>query len=707
MIKIDYLLKRDEGDKFTEFRPDKSSSSLPVLAYVQKPNATGKSTLLNLIALGFFGLNLSNEELNPDLRERVEALVNSNHQNVKFNIEVENEMLGVKFILEKKDLDKKLCVVRKIENGKEIPISEETFRREYKLIYDIPNDPLGRLPLLLYTLRDQQKEIGADIANLRGTIWAIISDIKESKDPELIKKMKQRIKENQNNYEIQNKNVIEMVNKCLKIKEYFYARFLAYYQNEVNDTSERIEGIRRRINREKRNQSQEYKAHLVLSRNLEDNIQKIEALVETIKPVLQKLIDKGQKQRLKLWKSEEIRNVINHPDIYPYLRSESEYFAKELKGKILEERSKISQDLEKKNLLKTLVAILIDYKDNDITIPGANLPIGDFIETLSENLEQLEEITSRVDNVDQCAQELERLIKLIDNAIETAQKIKEHKDFSEDEFENFSLMQEIVDLNTRQKTYKDKLKELRNGAINNGVNPDELEGKYINLAKDPDVKFYETYNENQINEKISDLEKKFTDLQDNCEKLKRRVDDEREDLARFEAKKPHKYQNKFAEIQKLLVHIQNLEKLFHSYDDWLSKIIASPSKMKKLSKEEIAYIERIGIYLAKKIGKIKYIDKFYNVKNIDVISKKLSTEEGTIIHFSDLSTGQGQAAYLETLLSMNENKKVIALFDEVAMMDENTLKPIKDKLRRLYNEKKLLMAIIVQKSNEVKVENLL
>ena len=707
MIKIDYLINRDEGDKFTEFHPDKIPSDLPLLAYVQGPNASGKSTLLNLIALAFFGLNLSNEELNPDLKERVEALVNSNHQNVKFKIEVENEKLGVKFTSEKKDLDKKLFVVNKLENGKEAPISEETFRRDYKLIYDIPNDPLGRLPLLLYTLRDQQKEIGADIANMRGKILIVINDIKEGKDPEQIKKMKQRIKENQDNYEIHKKNEIEQGKKYRKIKEYYYARFLTYYQNEENETAWRIGETKKRIIREKRNQNQNYKVYMVLNQHLGESIQEMEELVETIKLVLPKLIDKDQKQRYKIWKTAEIRNEIYHPDIYPYLRTESEYFANDLRGKILDERSKVSSDLEKKNLLKTLVAILLEYKDNEITIPGVNLPITDFIDTLKDNLEQLEEVTSQIENVEQCAQELERLVQLLEDGIETAEKIKTSKDFGEEELEDFSLMQDLEDLNKRLKVYKEKNKELRKGAIKDDFNPDDFEKIYNDLSKDPDVNFYETFNEKQILEKIDDLNQKLINLQETCEKLGRRLEDEQLELDRIESKEPHKYQDKFTELQKLLNHVQNLEKLFHSYDSWLSKIIASPDKMKKLSEEEIAYTKHIGKYLAKKIGRIKYIDKTYSVESIDVISKKLITEEGTIIHYSDLSTGQGQAAYLETLLSMSENKKIIALFDEVAMMDENTLKPIKEKLRSLYNEKKLLMAIIVQKSNDVKVEDIL
>jgi hypothetical protein len=490
------------------------------------------------------------------------------------------------------------------------------------------------------------------------------------------------------------------------MQEYYYARFLTFYLNEEGDTAGQIYDIKKRMNREKRNQSQNYRAYMVLNRHLGESIQEMEELVETIKLVLPKLIDKDQKQIYKLWKMADIRDEINHPDIYDSIRKESDYFAKHLKDKVLDERSKISQDLEKKNLLKTLVAILLDYKDNEIIIPGANLPIADFISTLEEDLNRLEEITSQLDNVEQCAQSLVQLVKLLDDGIETSEQLKQRKDFGEEELEDFSLLQDLEDLNNRLKTYKEKIRELQKGAIKDGFNPDELEKIYNDLIRDPDINFYETFNEKQIKEKVVDLEKKFTDLQTTSKKLERRLEDEREELTIFESKEPHKYQDKFAEIQKLLNHIQNLEKSFHSYDSWLSKIIANPEKLSKLSKEEIAYTEHIGQYLAKKIGKIKYISETYNVKSIDVISKRLITEEGTIIHYSDLSTGQGQAAYLETLLNMSENKKIIALFDEVAMMDERTLKPIRDRLRSLYTEKKLLMAIIVQKSNDVKVEEI-
>ncbi len=258
---------------------------------------------------------------------------------------------------------------------------------------------------------------------------------------------------------------IEQEKKYRRMQEYYYGEFLTHYLNQERDTEIRIEEIKKHINREKRKQSKNYKTYMELTQYLGKIIRRSEELVEEeIKPVLPKLIDKDQKQRYNLWKNANIRDEIFHPDIYNSLKKESDYFAKYLRDKVLDERSKISQDLEKKNLFKTLVAILLDYKDNEITIPGVNLPIAEFIDTLVNNLERLEAITAQLDNVEQCAQSLESLVKQLDDGIETANQIKHSKDFGEEELEEMSHLQELEDLNNRLKGYREKIKELRKGS---------------------------------------------------------------------------------------------------------------------------------------------------------------------------------------------------------------------------------------------------
>jgi hypothetical protein len=94
------------------------------------------------------------------------------------------------------------------------------------------------------------------------------------------------------------------------------------------------------------------------------------------------------------------------------------------------------------------------------------------------------------------------------------------------------------------------------------------------------------------------------------------------------------------------------------------------------------------------------VDEVLEIESIDVSAKSIRAKGGTVLKFSDLGTGQGQGAYLEGLLSINDDRKVIALLDEVAMMDTTTLGRVAAKLRDLHSSGKLLAGIIVQKADD-------
>lgn len=707
MIKIDYLIERDEGDKISKFEPTDFKSDLPILSYIQGPNSSGKSTLLNLIALAFFGHKLSEEELNPDLKKRVLALIDSDHQKVKFKIEVENEILGVKFVSEKKESSQNDILVRKIENGFNSPIAEDKFKREYKLIYDIPNNPLGRLPLLLYSLRDQQKDISADVVRLRQKIRVIIDEIKESKDPVQIDKLRNQLTEVEANLSNQIDNKVNQESKLQKMQEYYYSRFLLFYIDEQKEIQKKLDDLQKEIKSIKREQNNKQKAYLDLVSKIKIKISDLEQLKLTISSVLQSVIGADNKNRYKLWKTEEISNAVYHPDIYDSLQKESEYFAKFLSAMIIEERSVKSLDLDKKDLFKSLKAVLLEYENNNIKIPGTNMLIVEFISTLDELLSEIEESTSKINNIEKCSNSLERFINLLKDAIKTAELINQNKDFDNDELQDLIRIQDQEELNIRNNAQEKIIKSIRNQAIRDGFNPDELLQRYSTIVDDERLNFYNTYDEKQIQDKIANLKNKLAVYQRDITKFEKRKEDLQEELTRLESKQPHRYHDKFSEIQQILMHVQNLEKNFHFYDSWLSNLILRPLHPNNPTNEEFYYRDHIGEYLAKKIGKLIHINTTYTIKKIDVISEQLFTSEGTIINYTDLGTGQGQSAYLEGLLAMNENKKVIALFDEVAMMDENSLKPVMEKIKALYYSKKLLMAIIVQKSNQVKVEDML
>lgn len=705
MIKIDYLIRRDEGDRIAEFKPKLIPTELPNVVYIEGPNSSGKSTLLNLIALAFFGQKLSSDELNQDLRERLNNLINSPHQDIKFKIQVDNELMGIELISEKEDLDAPDFTVRIRKGKKEKPISADAFRKEYKLIYDIPNNPLERLPLLLMGIKNDQKDLELDIGQLRDYLRSVIEEIKNSKDPDLIEKLRNKNEIDESHLTTNNTALEELNKKKNQFKQYFLARFYGEYKTEKEQISERIEEITKRAKKEKRDLTQAIRKNQALYKQLEENLQNLENNFREIKGLLPNIIDKDQKQSYEYWAKGNIRNEVFYPDIYSMLREVSKFFSEYLKDKHLSEQQSFSQDLDKINMLKSLIAILNDYRNKKFTIPNVNLPISDFIDSLNEDLSNHQELIIKLQNIDHCAKLLDKLILTINDTIKISKELNnKEKILNIEDIEEFSSHQELTDLLIQLTDISDKENKYKTSIIKANWEPEKFLDEYATLKTNPELEVYNTFIESQLKDKLNEMENKIKDKEKVIAQFIKRIESTNNEILRLEEKEPHKYQDYYSTIQEILAHVLNLEKEFHSFDIYIKKIIAGNVKFNEFTDEEKSYSEFIGTYLAKKVISIRHISEVYDVKNINVIQKKITTEQGKEIQFTDLGTGQGQAAYLDTLLSMSENKKIIALFDEVAMMDESSLKPIKKKLRKLYEKGNLLMAIIVQKGEKVKVE---
>jgi DNA repair protein SbcC/Rad50 len=187
MLEFDYLIERNDGKSINKYTPI-INSKLENLISISAPNDFGKSTLLNLIALSFFGLE--NKRINPSLIERMESLVSSDRQKVKFEINITKDNLKLHILSKKGDLNNsEISRFEKIDNGDFKRITQEYFDRNYLLIYDIPDNPLGRINELNKDLYQKQHKIGDRIKSLSIYIRDIITEISNSKDPKKIKEL--------------------------------------------------------------------------------------------------------------------------------------------------------------------------------------------------------------------------------------------------------------------------------------------------------------------------------------------------------------------------------------------------------------------------------------------------------------------------------------------------------------------------------------
>ena len=136
MIKYDYQIIRQEGNVENTYTPTEFPKEIPLLSIIEGPNSSGKSTLLNIIALAFGGNK--NDELSTSLREQVDYLLNSGHQTLKFNLEINNPIMDIKIVIEKRKHGSPAIVIKEILGSTESIISADTLSKDYKLIYDLP-----------------------------------------------------------------------------------------------------------------------------------------------------------------------------------------------------------------------------------------------------------------------------------------------------------------------------------------------------------------------------------------------------------------------------------------------------------------------------------------------------------------------------------------------------------------------------------------
>lgn len=134
MINIDYKLERNEGDETVIYQPDKLPKELSNIVYIKAPNSSGKSTLLNLLALGFYAKKLSDSELENSLKRKIDNLLDVDHQKVTFDITVENPIIGWKLKSSKPNPESADISVRLYKDGQMKQLGSESFFKKFKFI---------------------------------------------------------------------------------------------------------------------------------------------------------------------------------------------------------------------------------------------------------------------------------------------------------------------------------------------------------------------------------------------------------------------------------------------------------------------------------------------------------------------------------------------------------------------------------------------
>ena len=699
MFEYDYEIVRNEEDKIVTYIPNIMPKKIPNIVYIEGPNSSGKSTLLNIVALGLFGLK--KENMAPALKHKLNSLLDDSYQKLTFNIKIQNKDGSLKVISTKKD-PLKPFIVEEIKDGqKPVKLPYDRFAREYNLIYDIPENPIDRLNQLTFSIKEMQSDKHSRLRLLRTYISQVITDVKSARDPRRIENLQKEIvarKKDYNNYETQIKNNSELLDV---LEKFTYCKYYLKYFKEFQELDEKLI----KLGKEKTTIKKKY---------TKDN-KKLEKFTRLAQEVKYRLIDMNNDFIIKLEKifSKEYENyikylrLINFDDIFQKAIF-PDYYIKillNLQNNINKEISKNrnKEAFEEATAWEKLITILEEYKASNFIVPGIDAKVIDFIKMLKEANEKNKKLLEHI-------RDLETLDELINSIISKIRNLESHvfKDLREiketngiDVLDDQLSRDEEIDILTKkieEATFS--CDEYFRECAKKNIPDEKIEILYKEMTLSELINPFLNYDENSLLEKINSLQKTIREDKKDQASEKRHIEFRKDEVERLEKKDPHKYQDKTDELTKLLQTCQLLEQKFVSFNKFIVDII-NKNYTKDNFEDKAKYLAQVSTYLGRRIGYIRYGDQEYTVTSIDMVKKTIITEEGKKIRFADMGTGQSQSAYLLGKLNTSDNRKIIALFDEVAMMDKKSIQPIFDKLKELYNNGKLLLGIVVQMGQEM------
>ena len=712
MITYDYRLERDIGqDKTRVFQPGIIPKEFDNIVIIEGPNSAAKSTLLNIVALGLYGNK--GKRVNPVLQEKINALLDLDHQQLSFHFKIDcNESLSLE--AEKKDPKTQEIVVKESIDGKTKRIlCYENFEKDYNLIYDIPNNPTERLKELLRELREEQTEIGERVRNFSFYLDKTITAINNSRNRSRLKEVKKQF-EDALLKKAEFDKIIPEKHAFLSLLE---KRAFAYYYCKLSK-----DGIELTKKRDQLENS--LKTNGVDIRKKVDQINKEKSQIQTLTknliekynfltPLLKDLVSENDAPRFKIWTG-----------INPYclesidldnFRQESTYYIEEFGNEI----QKLEKDpaFRDANMLEQIIRSLRDFESSGLKIPKLDMTIQQFIEMLKEENRKSSLIIQRhealLENI-----KLLKEIRTINDQLQTAQaKYKDEvgerssgappDEYYQKNIQLKQLSEELESLANRCNGYYQKclskgipekcLEYISYREITRGLPTSDIIEKYLQLG------------EKQVMDNILDLQ---TDIENNRIELSGLsivIPRYQKEVQLLEQMKPHKFEDKLDQLIQLKGKTDVLtSRILSEFTTNVTTLMNDKKQAEKnISRDQNCrkYYFEVSKYLGHRLGSFRHIDKTYRAIMVDLISGKIISEDKETIYLSDMGTGQTQSAYISSLLNVDasDSRKIIAMFDEIAMMDDNSLEPILTKMKQLYQQNRLILGILVQRNNKFKL----
>ena len=673
MLKIDYVVKTDEKvEVVTHHQPDSLTELDKNILLIEGPGSSGKSTLLNMIAIGCFGSD--DESLSESTRSNLAELSND-YRDVKFDIQISDPTSNA-FLRLQKDKGKALKVSESMDGR---PITAREFRNKYKLIYDVPEDPTKRLKNTTKMIKDDNKEIRNKIRDLLVKIADYsdkLGDVPTEQEIVVIREdlntTIESLKNTQNEYdELKSRDkkckLILTLDKFVKCRRDMEKLKTSIKEEEKKpaSTSERLDSIKNKW----------VKKYQTL--DLEENARQV-------------LVDSRNEDLIGI--AEQLNEMWS--DLNPYNLDSSLSFLSEYDSLLQTLRKTIPKDdstVSNARLANDLIVLLNEFD------PNASL--GE-LGTVSHIKEYLEKYKNELNTVDYSSvrtriSELQRTIRTAKTMLEDAGKTEEADESYRDDNKLRQWNCDLRDANEELLGIKEELQDLGLYDL------DHPQSAMQSLVM-------ELFHKHTVDEEVfKDAYKEWSDEFEKLDSERHGQEEFKEEaetkIMRYNEAKSLPFYGKNNEIQKIGDACSSLRSSLNEIDKRLDRI---ERQDKTEYNQHPELYEPIWTYVGKKLSTVRHRGETYQVESVNLlegVKGVIMTVCGREIHIDSMGTGEGQQSYLKGLLSTDDSRKIIALFDEVGNMSGKILRGVIEDLEEKQKEGKLMLGILVQPRDDEKV----
>jgi len=707
MIKINYTLERDLGSRTEIYNADLfKNKSFHELSEISADNDKGKSTFLQIIAMSF---GASNDNVSDELLGKINRL-NQSYQKLTYSINIDNPNFDYICKIEKPEKDKKEIVFSKIyrKGNKTDELSKKSVRNNFKLIYDIPNDPLSRLRNLVDDLGDFQKEIIPRLQLFVGELNRNVEAIKNQPTKSKVENIKNDIANIEEEIENRYSNIKDDEKLLKALKTLDLIRSYKSKNRDYNDTDKKLTEVRKK-DREQGPKPKEINTEerTTIFLNLDRKIDAIEKDSNKIINLLKENFSDEMnfdtvKKKYENVDSDDLKNKgIETSTISIFLNTATNFLDN------LNNRIKNEQDRKNLAFYKDIIEVFERFRNNNPRIPGVKFSANEMITKIKKEIDQLGGLSDYQEEAKDIA------VNLIENVrnerdeyfnyyIRNKDKLKPKKQTNR--YIDYSgKIDVLIKERDQHKANRDiKLNQLvRFGISENEINAkiQKIEKKYIDLSG--------LTNQNIISNKIDDLK---YDIENDKRTLKRREAAMREFKIDLGVKENQlKKKNPFSKHLKLLQSYSNpATNLSHRLNN-MEKLIQKMKTNDRLPNDNFTkkYIDMVNEFLAEKMKFVMHEGKKHSLKTVNYQEDYFITTDDIKLRFDDFGTGHSQVNYLKGLLERNYSNPMVVLLDETGNMSNNTIKVLHSVLKDLYKNGKILAGFLVKPGSKPLVKNII